>query len=68
MSALLPVVEGSFDCNRYVHGSPTRRKLTLVQDRSLTTTPMLSPLSAANWLDPVRIPIRVDETHHHLDP
>lgn len=46
MSALLPVVEGSFDCNPYVHGSPPYKELTLAQARSPTTTPMFCPLPA----------------------
>ena len=44
MSALLPVVEGRFDCNPYVHGSPPYKELTLAQARSPTTTPMFCPL------------------------
>jgi hypothetical protein len=46
MSALFPFVEGSFDCNSYVHGSPPRKDLTLAQARSPTTTPMFCPLPA----------------------
>jgi hypothetical protein len=44
MSALLPVVEGSFDCNPYFHGSPPRKELTLTQASPPTTTPMFCPL------------------------
>ena len=44
MSALLPVVEGSFDCNPYVHGSPTRKELTLARAATTKMTPMFCPL------------------------
>jgi hypothetical protein len=33
MSALLPIIEGRFDCNPNVHGSPPRKDLTLAQAR-----------------------------------
>lgn len=55
MSALLPVVEGRFDCNPYVHGSPPYKELTLAQARSPTTTPMFCPL-----------PLRERELHDQI--
>lgn len=75
MSALLPVVEGRFDCNPYVHGSPPYKELTLAQARSPTTTPMfcplpfehhaaMTPLSLRAFLHEYRIrfPVAVDMT------
>ncbi|WP_223145489.1 hypothetical protein, partial [Aquicoccus porphyridii] len=51
MSALLPVVEGSFDCNPYVHGSPTRKELTLARAATTKMTPMFCPLPALAAVD-----------------
>ena len=45
MSALLPIIEGRFDCNPNVHGSPPRKELTLAQ-AATTTTPTFCPLPA----------------------
>ena len=50
MSALLPVVEGSFDCNPYVHGSPTRKELTLARAATTKMTPMFCPLPVSSQI------------------
>lgn len=67
MSALLPVVEGRFDCNPYVHGSPPYKELTLAQARSPTTTPMFCPLPAVIDQKPERDDQRGDGDGVQLD-
>ena len=58
MCTLLPVVEGRFDHNTNVHGSPLRRELTLAQVRPPTTTPnVLSTPRAVSDLRATRQPI-----------
>jgi hypothetical protein len=47
MRALLPVVEGRFDRNPNVHGSPPRKEPSLAQARPPTTTPMFCPLPSS---------------------
>ena len=68
MSALLPVVEGSFDCNPYVHGSPPYKELTLAQARSPTTTPMFCPLPATSGDYRHWVNVQGRRLSHTMDP
>jgi hypothetical protein len=44
MSALLPIIEGRFDRNPNVHGSPPRKELTLARAATTKMTPVFCPL------------------------